>query len=927
MRVSRLLGILAIAFFSALPRAMAQSDTGTIDGRILDEQKAAVPGATVTAKNTATGLTRLAVSSGAGTFHLEALPAGLYDISAELQGFSKQVHKDVVVQVAQQTSVDFTMAVGAVSETVNVVSETPLVQTTTSDVGQVITARMIENMPLNGRKFQDLSLLVPGTRLSNYYDPTKTEVGGVSYGGLSGRSVKITVDGGDNNDGVVSGLLQQFSAEAIQEYKVTTQRYGAEFGRSVGGVVNVITKSGTNNFSGTAILFGRNDSLNSKTYFETQQNLAKQPFSQLQPGGSFGGPIVKDKAHFFGAYEWNRRNDFAVVSTNGALPSAEGAFPKPFRNHLPTLKVDFEPSANNMVTVRYAREDSKRQHDFIGGDVLASAGALNTNVIDSVIAKYSSVVGSGKLNELLVGYSRFENNITAENSSAPGIKTPDFTYGANINTPQQTIQKRLQVRDDFSWQMSAAGDHDFKAGAEILRSHYGGFFTPTLYGYFTFTKNRGTDINNYLNALADSFSGSAGNTSFDDNWTYTAEYLQDTWKVNTKLTLDLGLRYEIQAGPYGNQFDTQALRALAAAGRNNKRSLDKNNVGPRLGFAYDLKGDGKQVVRGGYGRYYDEIFQNITLYEYWSNLQNPVYFISTTPTFTPSQFAANRDAIRNSFHDLSLTQNRMTSPSLVQPSADQFNLGWSDQLSQRLSLDVDYIHAIGHDEIARWRINTKQNVSTLLSPAGVFAPSIGSIIVEGNRGHSQVDGVYVTGKVRADKMSLISSYAWSLAKNSANDFNTLPADITNANWELDYNYTPNDVRHRVTTGAVFDLPMGWQYSTSLQANTGKPYNPIAGLSGLSLAVRAINPATGQMFDRNSFRAGGFFSWDMRFAKLIKLGGTQSVELLFDVFNITNHANFDRDTYKNTFSSATFGQPTSIIANSQRQSEVGVRFKF
>jgi outer membrane receptor protein involved in Fe transport len=927
MRLSRVLGILVIAFLSAVPRARAQSDTGTIDGRVLDEQKAAVPGATVTAKNTATGLTRIAISSGVGTFHLEALPAGLYEVSAELPGFSRQVNKDVVVQVAQQTSVDFTMKVGAVSETVNVVSETPLVQTTTSDVGQVITAKMIENMPLNGRKFQDLSLLVPGTRLSNYYDPTKTEVGGVSYGGLSGRSVKITVDGGDNNDGVVSGLLQQFSAEAIQEYKVTTQRYGAEFGRSVGGVVNVITKSGTNNFSGTAILFGRNDSLNSKTYFETQQNLAKQPFSQLQPGGSFGGPIAKDKAHFFGAYEWNRRNDFAIVSTNGALPAAEGPFPKPFRNHLPTVKVDFEPSVNNMVTVRYAREDSKRQHDFIGGDTLANSGALNTNVIDSIIAKYSSVIGSGKLNELIVGYSRYENNITAENASVPGIKTPDFTYGANINTPQQTIQRRLQVRDDFSWQMSAAGDHNFKAGAEILRSHYGGFFTPTLYGYFNFSQNRGSNINNYLNALADSFSGSAGNTSFDDNWTYTAEYLQDTWKVNTRLTLDLGLRYEIQAGPYGNQFDTQALRALAAAGRNNQRSLDKNNVGPRAGFAYDLNGDGKQVIRGGYGRYYDEIFQNITLYEYWSDLKNPVYFISTTPTFTPAQFAAQRDAIRNSFHDLSLTQNRMTSPDLIQPSADQFNLGWSDQLSQRLSLDVDYIHSVGHDEIARWRINTRQNVSTRLSPAGIFAPSIGSIIVEGNRGHSQVDGVYVTGKVRADKMSLISSYAWSLAKNSANDFNTLPADITNANWELDYNYTPNDVRHRLTTGAVFDLPMGWQYSTSLQANTGKPFNPIAGLVGLRLAVRAINPATGQMFDRNSFRAGGLFSWDMRFAKAIKLGGTRSVEVLFDVFNLTNHASFDRDTYQNTFSSATFGQPTSIIPNSQRESEVGVRFKF
>ena len=196
-------------------------------------------------------------------------------------------------------------------------------------------------------------------------------------------------------------------------------------------------------------------------------------------------------------------------------------------------------------------------------------------------------------------------------------------FGANINTPQQTIQNRTQARDDFSWRMSKAGDHDFKAGAEIIRSHYGGFFTPTLYGQFIFAQNKGTNIDNYLNALADTFSGSAGNTAFDDNWTYTAEYLQDSWKVNRRLTLDLGLRYEIQAGPYQNNHDTMALRALAAAGRNTERSLDTNNLGPRIGFVYDLTGDGKQVARGGYGRYYDEIFQNITLYEYLVGRDEP----------------------------------------------------------------------------------------------------------------------------------------------------------------------------------------------------------------------------------------------------------------------------------------------------------------
>src|SRR5262245_57134510 len=290
----------------------AQTGTGDIDGRVLDESKAAVPGATVTAKNPNTGLSRSTTSSASGTYHIGSLPAGRYDVTAELSGFSTQVHQGVNVLIDSAATLDFTMKVGGQQETITVTGEAPLIETTTSDVGDLITSTMVENIPLNGRKFQDLSLLVPGTRPANYYDPTKTEVGGISYSGATGRNVIINVDGGDNNDGVVRGLLQQFTAEAIQEYKVTTQRYSAEFGRSTGGVVNVITKSGTNETHGSLFGFGRNEHLNSLTFFQDQQNIEKPPFKQYQFGGSLGGPIKKDKAHYFLAYERNIRDDFTT---------------------------------------------------------------------------------------------------------------------------------------------------------------------------------------------------------------------------------------------------------------------------------------------------------------------------------------------------------------------------------------------------------------------------------------------------------------------------------------------------------------------------------------------------------------------------------------------------------------------------------------
>ncbi len=925
--------LVLLAFIVAVPGTVsAQTDTGTIDGRVLDQSKAAIPGATLTAKNLATGLTRTTTSGSTGTYRFEALPAGKYDVSVTLQGFSAPTHTGVEVLVGTATTVDFTMQVGGVSENITVSGESPLVQTTRSDVGQVITSQLVENIPLNGRKFQDLSLLVPGTRQANYYDPTKTEVGGVSYGAMTGRSVIINVDGGDNNDGVVRGLLQQFSADAIQEYKVTTQRYSAEFGRSVGGVVNVITKSGTNQVTGSGFLFARDDSLNAKTHFEKEEGLEKQPFSQQQFGGSIGGPIKKDRAHYFGSYERNRRNDFATISTGGVLPDEEGPAPKPFRNHLLAGKASFTPLDGQTLMVRYAREDQRREHDFIGGNTLRSAGALNTNVIDSVIGKHTTVFGGTKVNEVLVLFQNFENNITAEDNTKPGIQTPDFFFGANINTPQQTIQRRWQVKDDLSFRKAGwGGDHDFKAGAEIIQSHYGGFFTPTLYGWFNFaTAVPGNNINAYLNAIADTFTGSAGDNSFDDDWTYTSVYFQDDFRPSARLTLNLGVRYEVQTGPYTNRFDTVRRRAMKDVGARTERKNDLNNVGPRIGFAYDVRGNAKTVVRGGYGLYYDEIFSNITLYEYWSQVNSPTFFVAVSPpSFTPGQYAANRDAIRDSFKDPTFAGQllRLTAPDLQQPYSHHFNLGGAHQFTPNIALDVDYVHAEGKQEIHRWRINTPQNVNTRLSPAGVFAPQYGAILVEGNRGHSRFDGLYFTGKIRMPRASVISTYSLTYGKNIANDFGTQPADITNADFELDWGWMPNDVRHRFTTGAVIQLPGGFQYSTSVQANTGKPFSAGAGLAGLRNSVRATDPATGQMFPRNSFRAGNFFSWDMRASKIFRFDDRRSVEVLFEVFNLTDHVNFSRDDYFTRFTSSNFGQPSAIIPNSQRQAEFGARFRF
>jgi hypothetical protein len=925
--------LVIVGALTLLPAPLfAQSDTGVIDGRIFDESKAAVANANVTARNLATGFSRTVVTSELGTYRIEFLPPGRYEVTAERQGFGSYVAKDVVVQVSTSSTVDFTMKVASVSETVTVSSESPLVQTTRSDVGQVITSAMVENIPLNGRKFQDLSLLVPGTRQSNYYDPTKTEVGGVSYGGMTGRSVNITVDGGDNNDGVVRGLLQQFSADAIQEYKVTTGRYSAEFGRSTGGVVNVITKSGTNDLHGTAFLFARDDSLNAETFFEKEEGTGKQPFQQQQTGGTVGGPIKRDIAHFFGSYEYNRRQDYKTVSTSGALPDEEGAQLAPFRDHLITAKTDFRFNDANSMIVRYAREDNTRENDFIGGNVLRSGGALNTNVIDSVIGKATTVIGANMVNEALVLFQYFENNITANDNTNPSIAAPDFTFGANANTPQQTIQKRWQFKDDLAFRKQGwGGDHDFKVGGELVKSHFGGFFIPTLYGSFNFVNSLPSNtIDAYLNAIADTFTGSAGTNAADDNWTSLGIYFQDDFRPTPRLTLNLGLRYEVQWGPYSNDFQTPVRAVLGDLGYDNTRENDLNNLGPRLGFAYDVRGDGRTVVRGGYGIYYDEIFQNITLYERWTDVRTPLNFLTFSPSpWTPAFYAANREAIRGSFIDPTFAGQlvRLTAPDLVQPWAHHFNVGGSHQFTPAVALDVDYVRTLGRDEIHRWRINTAQNLNTRLSPAGIFAPDLGQINVEGNRGRLTYDGLYFTGKIRIARTQVLTSYAWTKGRNLANDFGTVPSDITNADWESDWGPTPNDVEHRFTFGGTSAVWKNLLISSAIQANTGKPFSALSGATGLRAQVRAIDPATGQMYPRNSFRAGGYFSWDLRAAYDFPIADGRSFEVLFEVFNLTDHVNYDRDSYQFNITSSAFGTPTAILNNSQRQAQFGARFRF
>src|SRR5438046_7999499 len=274
--------------------AYAQQTTGTVTGRVVDQQGAAVPGATVTAKSSSTGFTRTEASDTEGVYRLSALPVGVYDVTADLPGFTTISKKDIEVNVAQTQAVDFALKVASVAETVNVTGASPLIETTASSVGGIVDPRTIESLPLNGRQFANLAATIPGVGLGFHSDPTKSTQYSPQIAGGNGRNLNYQIDGRDNNDHTDGGLLQLFPLAAIQDNNLITSRYKAEDGRSNGGVMNIVTKSGTNDPKGSWFTSIRDKSMNAKTETEKLSNVAKQDYRRYHFGGSFGGPMVQN---------------------------------------------------------------------------------------------------------------------------------------------------------------------------------------------------------------------------------------------------------------------------------------------------------------------------------------------------------------------------------------------------------------------------------------------------------------------------------------------------------------------------------------------------------------------------------------------------------------------------------------------------------
>ncbi|HEY6929030.1 MAG TPA: TonB-dependent receptor, partial [Thermoanaerobaculia bacterium] len=523
----------------------AQSSGANLKGRAVDEQGGALPGVSVTAKAVSTGLTRTVVTDREGAYTFASLIPDTYDVTATLAGFKTIDEKGVVLNVATTRVLNLTLSVAAASAVVTVTAETPLVREQPA-IGTVVSEKELETLPLNGRQFANLAVLAPGTTLGYNDDPTKPGQLQVQMNAGSGRNVNYVVDGGDNTDDTIGGALQNFSLEGVQEFTIQTQQYKAEYGRSTGGVLNVVTRTGANAFHGSAFEYFRDKSLNAETESEKLGGSGKSDYRRDQYGASIGGPIVKDAAHFFATYEKTDRKTNFTESPDVAViyPNLAGVVvPIPFKDELVAAKVTYDASATQFLQARFGYQKNSDKYGAAPTNTPDNLGTVN-NKYTSILTGWQSQVSAKSLNEFVFQYTKFDNTISPD-SNNPTIYFPNGVIsGQNFNTPQSTHQTKYQFKDDFNYSTEIAGQsHDFKFGINFIHE-------PNLSGDFS------TGVANPQFTVSDN-SVTAPVTNITQNGGFFGQstpvnqysiFLQDDWRPNRRLTVNAGIRYDLWLG-------------------------------------------------------------------------------------------------------------------------------------------------------------------------------------------------------------------------------------------------------------------------------------------------------------------------------------------------------------------------------------------
>jgi hypothetical protein len=901
--------------------ASGQPAVATLTGRVVDPQDATTPGATLTVRHRDTAATWTATTDAEGRFTVPMLPPGTYSAHVELAGFSPWQADALTLQVGQTRHLDVRLALGGLQDAV-IVQDTS--RAAASVVDEVLSAQEIETLPLNGRNFLELALLVPGSQPTPTFDPTKTNSVLISSAGQLGRGGSITIDGQDNNDDVVGGPLLNLPIDAVQEFQIATNRFGAETGRSGSSVINVVTKSGGNQYRGSASFFARDSAWGAASPLVASSAL-DVPFDRQQFSASAGGPLQRDGLFFFAAGEFRNQDGALLVGTRDVATRTirQGFAPAPLDDGLWTFRVDTS-GAVNRFSVRYAGEHAR---DTASSAIERSLGSASqrqeaTNSYNNLFGTWTSTRSSTFVNAVHVGLGAFRNE-TVPLGAGPQLTFPSLVDGASFRMPQDTTQRRFEISDNAT---IVRGAHTLKFGGtfERIDGKFGlGVFQQgrieLVQDFATFDHNGDGTIDDGDLLFAVTLRSGNPDRALDlpdsDN-NHVAGYVQDDITVSDRLQLLVGLRYELDT-EVNNQSRAGELNPIVAPFVRGDRKRDTNNLAPRIGLAWNAN-DAGLVVRGGYGIYYDRIVLQIQSLERGLDgralpievrLGNADFVDPGTgllPPFAPTT--------ANPFAGIILpgagaSGINIIDPELQSPMVHQVHVG-VESTAFGAQVRADVLHNEGrHFLIGR--------------PVGeVFNPVVG--------GPERVVNIESSARTRYDALllsldrplargsSVRVAYTLSKSFNYANDEQIpfLQTLIDPDDLGREFGPAPNDRRHRFVVSGQAGIPAGVTVSGIWTLSSGVPMDILMPDAATRVPVLQRN-AGGRIFqdarDLNAFissinASGGidgvllplvsndarftdsFNSLDLRVSRPFALGGSVRIEPmieLFNVFNVTN----------------------------------------
>ena len=872
-RPAILLAVFASLFAAAAPVG-AQVADGVIEITVVDESNQVMPGVTVTVARPDTGFQQSLVTDAIGTARAIALPPGTYDVRLELAGFATIDQKGLTLRVGQTARITATMKVAQVAETVNVVAQASLVDVYKTDSSTNIVPEQIQELPVANRDFQSLAFLAPGVQRERGGFRFITNQPVIGAGGNASQST-ILVDGVDFTDATLGLARARFSQDAIGEFRVIANRFDTEIGGSAGGALSIVTKSGTNAVRGSAFGFFRDDALRSQGELELQKN----DYSRQQFGGTIGGPVAKDRTHFFLSFEQVGEDSIALFRPGGAYASQAEDITVPFDQSLFYGGMDHRLNDDQSVRLKAVYERYRQENFRVGGFGDVSSGMRLDRDNWNVTLTHAWTLSNTALNQLSVqvGQRKFDEPNNSTDLTEFFSLGQTLITGANIVGDQRDDGKIIELRDTFFKRIgSGSWAQDIKVGGAWQYVNDTWNFPVYPQGLMLYLNDTRT-----LPAIYYSVAGS-GEATIKTH--LLSGFIQDDFRPSPRVTISAGLRYDLDTN--GNNPDFTSPMMPQARGR------DANNLQPRAGFSWDIRGNGSHVVRGGAGMFtgrfllvpaFSELQQNgytgRIIQQRWSSLlfgNFSALLNAASPSTTGIPLA--RDAVR-------------LADEYVSPRSTQVTAGYTVRLGTTgLFADFEGVYVKGDDEIIVRDTNFCGNAG------GVYGcridPSFAQVNTYTNEGRSEYKAFVTSlnGTLKGGHV-VTASFTVGDKKNINDDFSPALVDYANdpADIEAEYGRSRADERYRFVASGVFRLPYGLTASPIFEYGSGQPWNRRRGYD---------YNGDGKLSDRlpgiGRFSEEGpdFTSVNLRLTYKVPLAGRAGVDLIAEAFNLFNTVNYD-----------------------------------